>query len=145
MLDTGPLGVLSKPKPNAQDIDCSQWMESLLARGIQVVIPEICDYEVRRELLRAGKTQGVAHLDALCSTLSYLPLDTSMIRRAAQLWADIRHANLQTADPHAVDGDVILAAQTLALGLLVGEVVVATGNPHHIARFVTAKLWQDIS
>ena len=50
----------------------------------------------------------------------------------------------QTADPHALDGDVILAAQALALGLPSGEVVVATSNAAHLAQFIVAKAWQDI-
>ena len=145
VLDTGPLGVLSKPKPGAQDAVCNRWLDGLLARPVRVVVPEIADYEVRRELLRAGKTQGIVHLDALCNTLNYLPLDTTMMRHAAELWANVRSLNLQTADPHALDGDVILAAQTLALGLPFESIVVATGNPAHIARFATAKFWPDIS
>jgi hypothetical protein len=37
---------------------------------------------------------------------------------------------------------VILAAQALSLG---GPVVVATTNPAHLARFVPAEVWQNIT
>jgi hypothetical protein len=39
-----------------------------------VVIPEIADYEVRRELLRAGKDRGLGRLDALKAMLGYAPI-----------------------------------------------------------------------
>jgi hypothetical protein len=55
-----------------------------------VLLPEIADYEVRRELLRAKKTQGLAHLDALGSLLEYLPITTSAMRQAALFWAQAR-------------------------------------------------------
>lgn len=41
------------------------WMEGLLTQGIKVYVPEIADYEVRRELLRAGKPTSVLRLDRL--------------------------------------------------------------------------------
>lgn len=144
VLDTGPLGLASNPKSSPDALSCRQWVREWTAHGVQIVVPEIADYEVRRELLRAGKTRGLANLDALTDTLSYLPLTTSMMRAAAQLWADARLARRQTADPHALDGDVILAAQALALGLAGGEVVVATSNAAHVSQFIAAKAWQDI-
>lgn len=45
--------------------------------------------------------------------------------------------------PKELDGDVILAAQTLLLGA--PDVVVATTNVGHLARYVNAKHWQDIT
>ena len=62
-------------------------MESLLLSGYQIIVPEIADYEVRRELLRAGKTRGLARLDLLKNTLDYLPLTTAVMLKAADLWA----------------------------------------------------------
>jgi hypothetical protein len=61
-----------------------------LAAGDVVIIPGIADYEVRRELLRAGKLGSVQRLDELIPTLEYLPMDTGIIRPAAELWADSR-------------------------------------------------------
>ncbi len=62
MLDTGPLGMISHPRPAAAVVT---WFAELAAAGDEIVIPEIADYEVRRELLRAGKQKGVERLDEL--------------------------------------------------------------------------------
>ena len=63
------------------------------------------------------------------------------MRLAADFWAQARNSGQQTAPNPALDCDVILAAQALALGV---PVVVATGNVGHLSRFVTAELWQNI-
>ena len=47
----------------------------MLEDGHRIVIPEICDYELRRELVRADKQEGLKRLDALASALVYLPLE----------------------------------------------------------------------
>jgi predicted nucleic acid-binding protein len=104
-----------------------------------VLIPEIADFEVRRELLRAGKLKSIRRLDRLASQLQYLPLATATIRRAAELWAQARNAGIPTAPPDALDADVILAAQAESVGG-----IVATENVGHLARFVLAKHWRAI-
>jgi hypothetical protein len=58
-------------------------MQALAAAGRRVIIPEITDYEVRRELVRANKQRGIARLDSLAGLLEYLPLNTTAMRRAA--------------------------------------------------------------
>ena len=62
LLDAGPLGLLSNPNNSPQPIACRAWLASLLAAGRQVVVPEITDYEVRRELghglAQAGRRHG---------------------------------------------------------------------------------------
>ena len=63
------------------------------------------------------------------------------MRKAAELWAQARTTGQTTAPDAALDGDVILAAQALTLNT---DVVVATGNPAHLSRFVAAELWQNI-
>jgi hypothetical protein len=40
----------------------------LVSQGDRPVISEVADYEVRRELVRAGKTPSVARLDTLKAT-----------------------------------------------------------------------------
>ena len=67
-----------------------RWLRQVLTSDTVVIGPEISDYEVRRELLRVGSTRGVARLDELSETLSYLPLTTETMRLAAELWARAR-------------------------------------------------------
>jgi hypothetical protein len=88
---------------------CQLWLTRLLAGGHHAAVPEIADYEVRRELLRIGSAAGIARLDALAIRVGYLPLTTAAMRKAAELWAQARQQGRPTADPHALDGDVILA------------------------------------
>jgi predicted nucleic acid-binding protein len=121
---------------------CKQWLLALAERGVRIGIPEIADYEVRRELLRAGKVRGIERLDALLETFEYLPLSTMVMRDAALLWADVRKRGQPTADPKALDADVILAAQARRMDA--AEVVVATTNVQHLSRLVDARMWREI-
>jgi len=122
---------------------CLRWMQWALERGRHVVVPEIADYEVRRELLRAEKLSGLARLDTLTQQLEFLPITTATMRLAAKLWAQTRQQGRPTADNRALDGDVILAAQVLTSPY--ADAVVATTNVGHLALFVEAALWTDIT
>jgi predicted nucleic acid-binding protein len=145
MLDAGPVGMLSNASGDEENARCQAWFARLPLDRVLPVVPEIADYEVRRELLRARKTTGLAHLDALTSTVTYLSIDTATMRRAAELWARARQRGRPKADPHALDADVILAAQAQLLGEATGdEVVVATTNIRHLAQFVDARRWQEV-
>lgn len=108
-----------------------------------MIIPEIADYELRRELLRANKTKGIARLDELVRFLEYLPITTAAMRQAAKFWAQARQQGQPTASDKTIDGDMILAAQAITLG--VPNLVVATTNIGHLARFVAVELWQNIT
>ncbi len=110
-----------------------------MAQGRRIVVPEVVDYEVRRELLRAGKTNGIVRLNTIQAALEYVPITTSAMLLAADLWAQARQQGQPTADIHALDGDVILCAQALTLGVPANEIVVATLNVGHLARFLTAE------
>jgi len=142
VLDAGPLGLLANPRRTPQVTACRQWAAKLQAAGRRVIIPEIADYEVRRELVRAGKTTSLAALDAVGRQLEYLPLSTPAMRKAAELWAQARRLGQPTAPDSSLDADVILAAQVLTLGA--PNVVVATTNMGHLARYAPAELWQSI-
>lgn len=111
-------------------------------RGRCVIVPEIADYEVRRELLRVNSRNALVNLNQLGTQLEYLALTTAAMRRAAELWARARNTGLPTAPDLAIDADVILAAQSLTLGT---PLIVATGNPAHLVRFVRAELWSSIT
>ena len=109
-------------------------------------IPEIADYELRRELLRLNFSDSVSRLDALNTVIGYVPITTAAMLKAAELWASARQAGAPTADAKALDVDVILAAQTVLLGSQVGITpIVATTNVDHLNQFVDARRWQDIT
>jgi hypothetical protein len=115
----------------------------LTTSSVRVIIPEIADYEVRRELLRANKVKGIARLDELAKLLEYLPITTAAMHQAAFFWAQARQKGQPTASDKTIDGDMILVAQ--ALTLAVSDVVIATTNVGHLSRFVSADLWQNIN
>jgi predicted nucleic acid-binding protein len=145
ILDSGPLGMVTNPRASGITLECQLWLESQLQQGSIVLIPEIADYEVRRELIRANKPQSVQQLDRFKTVLEYIPLNTEMILKAADLWAQVRQMGQPTADPNALDGDVILAAQTIIIAQQrQQEIIIATTNVGHLSRFTTAQHWRDI-
>jgi predicted nucleic acid-binding protein len=144
LLDSGPVGILTNPKGSPVTVECRIWVRSLLLKGYKVKLPEIADYEVRRELLRANKVAGVQRLDDWKQRLEYLQITTPVILKAAELWATSRQAGMPTADPKELDGDVILAAQAILAGEGGEAVVIATTNVGHLSRFVDAREWPDI-
>lgn len=143
VLDTRPLGLVTNPKLSAESVACAQWLQTHITLGSRVIIPEIADYEVRRELLRANKTKGIARLDDLAKFLEYLPITTSAMRQAAKLWAQARQQGQPTAGDKTIDGDMILVAQ--AMTLFIPDVVIATTNVGHLSKFIIAELWQNIT
>jgi len=142
VLDAGPLGLLVNPNQRPQPTACRAWLAALRAASRRVVVPEIADYEVRRELIRIGSHTALANLDAFGAQLDYLPLTTAAMHLAAEFWAQARISGLPTASDPALDGDVILAAQAHSLNT---PVVVATGHVAHLTRFIPAELWSAIT
>jgi len=142
VLDTTPLGILCHPRNPPHVAACRQWLARLMVAGRRVKVPEIGGYEVRRELIRIGSNHALINLDQLANQLEYLPLVTTAMRLAAGLWAQAHSTGQPTAVDHSLDTDVILAAQALNLN---APVIVATGNPAHLARFVPAQLWSMIT
>lgn len=137
MLDSGPLGKIAHPRPNP---DISAWMMRLLKADVAIMIPEIADYEVRRNLLLSGLTKSVSRLDQLRQVLIYQPITTETMLRAAELWANARKRGKPTADPKELDGDVILASQAME-----ADAVVMTENIGHLSLFVEAVRWHEYS
>ncbi|MEA5470036.1 nucleic acid-binding protein [Spirulina sp. 06S082] len=145
LLDTGPLGMIVNPRASSPIVQsCQLWLESLLVREGMVVLPEISDYEVRRELIRANKVSSLRRLDTFKRALEYHPLTTEIMLKAAELWADVRRRGRPTADPQALDGDVILAAQAMMVKEMGYDAIVATTNVKHLSLFVDARDWQEI-
>jgi predicted nucleic acid-binding protein len=140
--DTGVLGALTHPKTYRE---ARTWLQRLIEAGSLVFVPEIADYELRRELLRRNDAEGIRRLNDLKSTLGYVCITTDAILWAADLWAQARRGGYPTAGDQALDGDVILAAQARQVEQEGFEVVVATTNVGHLERFVAAREWQDLT
>ena len=144
-LDTGPLGLITNPTRSDLAIAARDWLTQHYQNGTRIIVPEIADYELRRELTCANKTKGLAHLDDLVLTAELLPINTAAMKLAAEFWAQARREGRPTAPDLALDGDVILAGQVAALNFPPDQIVVATTNPGHIAHFVPARPWQEIT
>ena len=149
-LDTGPLGILTNPKKPVETVAALHWAAGHIRAGNRLMVPAIADYEVRRELIRLGRPRSVASLDAWNSLPSdrYIPLSDSALRLASTLWAQVRNAGAATADPRELDCDVLIAAQALDYqnthNIPQGDLVMATVNVGHLARFLAADLWANI-
>lgn len=142
VLDAGVIGLVTNPKQSTESESCATWLQFHLIAGTTVIIPEIADYEVRRELLRANKEKGLKRLDELIKCVEYLPICTLAMRQAAQLWAQARQQGQPTAHDKNIDADMILIAQTKTHSD--SNTVIATTNVRHLSRFVNAKIWPDI-
>ncbi len=146
LLDSGPLG-LACGRPGSPLPDrCRLWIHGLLSRGIEVIVPEVADYEVRRELTRVGARPSLQRLDQLVAPgrLSYAPVTTAEWRQASVFWADARARGMPTASRDALDADVILAATAKTIGRPGDIVIVATMNVGHLLRYCDARLWTSI-
>jgi hypothetical protein len=119
----------------------------MLARGVEVIVPEVADYEVRRELTRVGAYASLKRLDNLVAVgrLSFAPVTTANWRQAALFWADARTRGMPTASPDSLDADVILAACAATIGQPGDQVIVATMNVGHLARYCDARIWTSIT
>lgn len=133
LLDSGPLGLLTAPPGmSGPTTDCTRWLAGRLAAGDRVLVPEITDYETRREQVRAKKAKRVGRLNALAATVCYLPLTTAVIRHAADLWATARQTGQPTAADDTIDADMILCVQAVAAG---PGAVIATTNAGRLRPF----------
>ena len=133
VLDAGLLGRICHPRL----YDAAKvWLDSTLRAGHEVYVPEVADYELRRELLRIGATASLRRLDLLTREATYLPIDTAVMREAARLWADLCGKGLPIGAPEALGADAILAAQALRV-----DGTVVTTNPRHVARMVLTLAW----
>ena len=141
LLDSQPMSALSHPTP---DPDIIYWARRCQSAGHRIYVPEVIDYELRRELLRARKSVGIDNLNALKISFRFLPINSDAMLLAADLWATARQSGFSTSDPKKLDVDVILAAQALTLGVPASDLIVATSNVSHLARFVPADLWTKI-
>jgi predicted nucleic acid-binding protein len=143
ILDSGPLGLVTQPQISPEVLSLNRTLLRCLREGDRVHVPAIIYYELRRELLRAQKTAGLSRLDTFIESEPgrYVPLSDRALRLAAELWAKSRQEGFTTAPQWDLDIDLILAAQAVTIG---ADVIVVTTNPRHIARFITARAWNEL-
>ena len=116
-LDTSdPLSLATQRRGRSPESDaCRAWTQTLTSAGIRLLVPEIADYELRREHLRVQNIYGIERLDRFCALFSsgVVLVETITLREAARLWAEVRRAGKPTASDDALDGDAILCAQVI--------------------------------
>jgi len=134
LLDTSVLGWVCHPRKHGE---VREWFRRAVAAH-DILISEVADYELRRELLRIGSTRSLARLDELGRELVYVPVTTATWRSAARLWAGLRRVGVVTAGHQALDADVLISVQAQTEGA-----AVVTSNVDHFVT-VQALEWRDV-
>lgn len=152
VLDTGPLSncvvrVSHRPDtPPTPSEACRQWLTACERNGATILVPAIAYYECLREIERRQAASQKQRLREYCFQAErFVPLTTAHLELAAQLWGKARISGNPTAQDGALDGDTILCAQVLSLGLEPADYVVATTNTKHLAPLVPAMEWWAIT
>jgi predicted nucleic acid-binding protein len=83
LLNTAVLGEVCHPR---KYVEVRAWLARAVAHH-DVLISEVADYELRRELLRIGSHRSLDRLDELTRELTYVPMATSTWRAAAKLFS----------------------------------------------------------
>jgi len=146
VLDSAPLGLLFQKAGIAPADACRAWAIKQMSGGSRLLVPEIVHYELRRELIRLGKTNALRALETFVRAEPdrFRSVTSRDLELAAELWADSRRRGTPTADSRALDIYVILAAQVQNLGKPVSDLVVATSNLKHLSQFVPCQEWSTI-
>lgn len=146
-IDTTVLGAIVNPSPKSPEVQAIQsWARQMEFANHRLIVPAIVDYEQRREHLRRHAIASLTELDFFIDKVPgrYLEITDSALKKAAQLWAEVRQRGLPTADVRALDCDILLAAQVLDLNLTNGSFTVATDNIGHLSRVVPCQRWNNI-
>jgi hypothetical protein len=83
LLDSGPLGLACSRRGIPLVDQCRDWLRALETVGVELLIPSICDYEVRRELIRVRAITKIHNLDILRRRFNYINVNQSAWDRAA--------------------------------------------------------------
>lgn len=103
LLDTNVLGMVCHPRKH---LDVRAWfLRAVLDH--ELLLSEIADYELRRELLRIDSKRSLQRLDELTREIQYVAMTTATWRAAAKLWAEQRRAGRPTGD--GLDADLLIA------------------------------------
>ncbi len=149
-IDSGVLGILANPNKNGEVSDCEQWLYRLLSQGIYICSSDLCDYEVRRNLIletnKKPHLNSIKNLDELKELITFLPVSPSLLTQAASLWAETRVRGMPTSDDKTLDVDIIICThwQMLKEEFPNRYIVIATTNVKHLSRFAQALSWREI-
>ncbi|MFB2835611.1 nuclease [Floridanema evergladense] len=145
ILDTGILGLLTNPKCSKAQLRCKNWFRKITEnKQIEITTSEICDYELRRELIRCKKHEGLKRLNEFRDTFGCLEVTRDVLDKAAQLWAWARETNQATAHDESIDADVILSAQSIILSSEYNKSsIIATTNTKHLDRYTPSLHWEE--
>lgn len=125
---------------------CTKWFERLLSKGARIIVSDICDYEVRRELIRIN-SKSVQELDNLRDLIEFKPVTFAVLEKAAELWAEARYLSQSNKIKENIDLDCILAAQWCLLKEQYPgrQVIIATKNIKDFQRVTDCDVWQNIT
>ena len=153
LLDSGPLSLITHPNGGSEALECQNWLIDFLDAGHVALVPEICYYEVRRELYRSQlknsvQSKGLAKLDAFVQRTGLVPITSEAMLLATEFWAEARHKHIQGTPDPALDADMILCAQAKLIDPSEwnadgANVVIVTRNVKHLEHFATALHWRD--
>jgi predicted nucleic acid-binding protein len=146
LLDSNILARFVRPEIDENRPVAEAILRLLNDPDVEIFVPEIIDYELRRKLLhlatqrhqgRKWARDALTLLDKLAVT-GYLPLTTDTMKLAADLWAQTRVQGRQRCHEDSLDIDIILAAQAKQVG---GQVV--TMNEKHFRGLVQVFDWRS--
>ena len=155
LLDTGTIGILSSASAGEEARRCTEWLAHIRRAGVEVKVPLICYYEIRREMIRlvgdASRSvvvrsrweDALIWFDDFSARLGIAGIDVKVMRIASDLWAEARRRGLPTAARHSLDADVILAAIARRASRGGRDVRVVTTNVGHLAHYVPACRWDN--
>ncbi|MBD1912873.1 MULTISPECIES: nucleic acid-binding protein [unclassified Leptolyngbya] len=145
---------MSNPNPDSPKTkECKQWFEARQDESFLFGIPEICDYECRREYFQNRSIVSIQRLDKLTQRtdrLVYWRLTTGIVHKAAQLWGEARNKGIVLADKKSLDGDVLLIATAINIVEETEEkVIIATTDESDLSNFNNRRLvslsWEKIT
>jgi predicted nucleic acid-binding protein len=137
-IDSGPLGLLAHPD-NTRYPELNRWFALHYEAGTRFVIPEISDFEVRRNLILEHRRRSLRKLNDLHYFARYLPITTAAMRLAAVYWANLRRTGRPVGHPKELNADVIVAAQAVQ-----AKAILVTNNPRHFPSQLETRTWSDI-
>lgn len=138
---------LSEDEKLAKDsYQCTKWFYGLLSKGAYVTSSDMCDYEIRRELIRIN-SKSVRELDELRNLIEFQNVTFAVLEKAADIWAEAREMSQSNKVKDNIDVDCILAAHWYLLKEQYPgrKVIIATKNIKDFQSITECDLWQNIT